>query len=207
MPVNFAVRKMTEPVQDAVELQELLASLPPATQTLVVAEGGSLAEMLPRVYDELRHLAASCLRDERPGHTLQPTALVHEAYMRLVDQREVAWRNRPHFLAIAARVMRRVLLQHARARGAGKRGGGAPRVSLDLALNVFAKRDISATELSNTLQELEKLDPRQAQIVELRFFGGLSIEQTAEVMAISAATVKREWTIAKMWLEREMSAK
>jgi RNA polymerase sigma factor (TIGR02999 family) len=188
------------------ELEELVASLPPATQMrLAQAGNGSLAEMLPYVYGELRQLAASYLHNERPGHTLQPTALVHEAYLRLIDQRKVNWENRAHFLGIAARVMRRVLLQHAEARGASKRGGGVARVGLDAALDVFDQREISAASLHETLRELEALDPRQGQIVELRFFGGLSIEETAEVMGISPATVKREWTIAKMWLEREMA--
>jgi RNA polymerase sigma factor (TIGR02999 family) len=191
---------------DDQELRELLASLPPATQT-VLAEAGnaSLGEMLPKVYDELRNLAASYMHQERSGHTLQPTALVHEAYMRLVDQRKVDWRNRAHFLGIAARVMRRILLQHAEARGASKRGGSAPKLGLDAALDVFDQREISTTRLSAILRELEAFDARQAQIVELRFFGGLSVEETAEVMGISPATVKREWTIAKMWLEREIS--
>lgn len=186
------------------DLNELVASLPLSTQT-ALASRGSLAEILPQVYDELRHLAANYLGRERAGHTLQPTALVHEAYMRLVDQRKVDWRNRAQFLGIAAQIMRRVLLQHAEARGASKRGGGAPRVSLDHALDVFDRRDISTRALNETLRELEKFDAHQAQIVELRFFGGLSIEETAEVLEISPATVKREWTIAKMWLEREMS--
>jgi RNA polymerase sigma-70 factor, ECF subfamily len=187
------------------ELEELVASLPLATQT-ALANRGDLTEMLPHVYDELRHLAANYLGRERAGHTLQPTALVHEAYMRLVDQRKVDWRNRAQFLGIAAQIMRRILLQHAEARAAHKRGGGAPRVTLDYALDVFDRREISTQTLNETLRELEKFDPRQAQIVELRFFGGLSIEETAEVMGISPATVKREWSIAKMWLEREMSS-
>lgn len=190
---------------EEIDLEALVASLPFPSQT-TLAHRGALAEMLPQVYDELRHLAANYLGRERAGHTLQPTALVHEAYMRLVDQRKVDWRNRAQFLGIAAQIMRRVLLQHAEARGASKRGGGAPRVALDQALDVFDRREISTRALNETLRELEKFDARQAQIVELRFFGGLSIEETAEVLEISPATVKREWTIAKMWLEREMSS-
>lgn len=196
---------MNAPARNDAELDRLVASLPVATQT-ALANPGALSEMLPQVYDELRRLAANYLERERPGHTLQPTALVHEAYMRLVDQRKVDWRNRAQFLGIAAQIMRRVLLQHAEARGASKRGGGAPRVSLDYALDVFDRREISTQALHETLRELEKFDARQGQIVELRFFGGLSIEETAEVLEISPATVKREWTIAKMWLEREMSS-
>lgn len=187
------------------ELQELVASLPAQTQT-VLADRGSLAEALPELYNELRRLAGSYLDRERPGHTLQPTALVHEAYVRLADQRKIDWRNRAQFLGIAAQIMRRILLQHAEARCAGKRGGGAPRISLDEALDVFDRREISYQALNDTLRELENFDARQSRIVELRFFGGLSIEETAEVMEISPATVKREWAIAKMWLEREMSA-
>ena len=187
------------------ELQELVASLPARTQT-AVANRGSLAEALPELYDELRRLAGGYLDRERPGHTLQPTALVHEAYLRLADQRKVDWRNRAQFLGIAAQIMRRILLQHAEARLANKRGAGAPRISLDEALDVFDRREISCHTLNETLRELEAFDARQSEIVELRFFGGLSIEETAEVMKISPATVKREWAIAKMWLEREMSA-
>jgi RNA polymerase sigma factor (TIGR02999 family) len=193
-------------LQEEEELSDLLASLPPATRTALAQQPGkSLSEMLPEVYEELRGLAANYLYRERAGHTLQPTALVHEAYLRLVDQRKVDWQNRAHFLGIAARIMRRILLQHAEARGAAKRGGGAPRVQLDAALGVFDQDNISTIALNSTLRELESFDPRQGQIVELRFFGGLSIEETAEVLGISPATVKREWTIAKMWLEREMS--
>jgi RNA polymerase sigma factor (TIGR02999 family) len=195
-----------ERMEDGLGLQQLLCSLPPATRTaLARVNGQALTDFLPEVYDELRSLAAAYLNRERPEHTLQPTALVHEAYLRLLDQRTVNWQNRAHFLGIAARIMRRVLLQHAEARGAAKRGGGAPRVQLDAALEVFEQDNISTTALNSTLRELESFDPRQGQIVELRFFGGLSIEETAEVLGISPATVKREWTIAKMWLEREMS--
>lgn len=196
-----------EELERSEELQELLGSFSPAAQTdFAQREGKSLGGMLPQVYDELRKVAAGYLQQERPGHTLQPTALVHEAYLRMRDQRVVSWENRAHFLGIAARVMRRVLLQYAEARAAGKRGSGASRLALDEALEVFDQREISTIALHRTLRELEALDPRQGQIVELRFFGGLSIEETADVMGISPATVKREWTIAKMWLEREMSS-
>lgn len=191
----------------ASEIDELLASLTEATQqTLSQAEGGSLAQMLPDVYEQLRQLAGSYLRKERTDHTLQPTALVHEAYLRLLGQRTVDWQNRAHLLGIAAKMMRRILLNHAAARETSKRGGNSPRLSLDLALDVFDRKQVSATALHSTLRELESLDPRQGQIVELRFFGGLTVDETAEVLGVSAATVKREWTIAKMWLEREMAA-
>ena len=171
----------------------------------LLAPESALREELPRVYDELRNVAANFLRNERPNHTLQPTALVHEAYMRLVDQKKVDWRNKPQFMAIAARMMRRILVNHAVARNTTKRGSGVPLVSLDAALGVLDEQALSALDLHRALQGLEKLDPRQAQIVEMRFFGGLSVAETAEVLAISAATVKREWSLAKRWLEQEMS--
>ncbi len=165
----------------------------------------ALAEMLPRVYEELRDLAAAYLRGERSDHTLQPTALVHEAYLRLVGQHSVDWENRAHFFGVAAQMMRRILASHAVARAADKRGGGQPRLALDSALEVFEQRAISAAALDVALRDLEALDPRQGQIVELRFFGGLTIEETASVLGISSATVKREWSIAKRWLHREMA--
>jgi RNA polymerase sigma-70 factor, ECF subfamily len=171
----------------------------------LLPSGSSLTDALPRVYDELRHLAANYLRGERPDHTLQPTALVHEAYLRLVDQKKVNWANRAQFMAIAARMMRRILVNHAVARKTAKRGSGVPLLSLDAALNVFDRQAVSAISLNDALQDLERLDRRQAQIVELRFFGGLSVAETADVLGISPATVKREWNVAKLWLEREMS--
>lgn len=160
---------------------------------------------LPAVYDELRELAAGYLRRERPDHTLQPTALVHESYLRLVNQRTVDWNNRLQFLSIAARMMRRILLDHAQARAANKRGGGAPKLELDAALEFYDSRALSVQAIDDALRGLEALDARQAQVVELRFFGGLTIEETAEVMALSPATVKREWTTARRWLQREIS--
>jgi RNA polymerase sigma factor (TIGR02999 family) len=191
---------------DVADVDELISSFSEATKaTLSTAEGASLAQMLPHVYDELRQLAGRYLRRERADHTLQPTALVHEAYLRLLDQRTANWRNRAHLLAISARMMRRILLNHAEARGTAKRGGGTTRLTLDVALDVFDQRNIPALALHAALRELEALDPRQGQVVELRFFGGLSIEETAEVLGISPATVKREWAIAKLWLERELA--
>ena len=165
-----------------------------------------LAAALPQLYSELRRLAGGYLRDERPDHTLQPTALVHEAYLRLERQRNVDWGNRGQFLAIAAKMMRRILLDHAIAHRAAKRGAGVPRVSLDAALEVCERQEISATQLNEALQSLEAIDPRQAQVVELRFFGGLTISEIGELLSISPATVKREWSIAKLWLERELRA-
>jgi RNA polymerase sigma factor (TIGR02999 family) len=165
-----------------------------------------LTENLPLLYDELRAIAGGCLREERPGHTLQPTALVHEAYLRLREQRNVDWGNRSQFLAIAARMMRRILVDHALARKTAKRGGGSTKLSLDDALHVFEEQEISTLALHEALQDLEALDPRQAQVVEMRFFGGLTVPEIGEVLSISPATVKREWNIAKHWLGRKMTA-
>ena len=167
----------------------------------------ALDELLPVVYGELRSLAANYLHRERPDHTLQPTALVHEAYLRLIDQREVNWQNRAQFFGVAAQMMRRILVNHARDRHASKRGGKAAdyKVSLDEAVSYFAERDVELVKLDDALRELETFDARQSRIVELRFFGGLTIEEAAEVLDVSPATVKREWVTAKLWLKREMS--
>lgn len=183
-------------------LEQLVHDLMPAG-----ARGEAMNAALPAVYDELRQLAAGYLRRERPDHTLQPTALVHESYLRLVDQRTVDWGNRLQFLSIAARMMRRILLDHAEARAAHKRGGGAPKVELDAALEFYDQRAISVQAIDDALRGLEALDSRQAQVVELRFFGGLTIEETAELMALSPATVKREWVTARRWLQREISGR
>jgi RNA polymerase sigma factor (TIGR02999 family) len=165
----------------------------------------SLAQALPQVYNELREVAGIYLRRERPNHTLQPTALVHEAYLRLRDQRNVDWNNRSQFLGVAARMMRRILVDHAMARRAAKRGGDAPRVSLDAALEVFQEQDLSMLAVHEALQQLEALDSRQAQVVEMRFFGGMTVGEIAEVLDVAPVTVKREWALAKLWLERQMS--
>ena len=163
----------------------------------------ALAEMMPEVYEDLRRLAASYLRGERPEHTLQRTALVHEAYLRLADQRqEAAWQNRAHFLGIFARIMRQTLTNYAVARQREKRGGTDP---VERALEFYDQRKIDVTVLDAALRDLERLDSRQGQIVELRFFGGLTVAEIASVMGISPATVKREWTTAKVWLRRELS--
>jgi RNA polymerase sigma factor (TIGR02999 family) len=170
-----------------------------------VRDGSTLAEQLPRVYEELRRMAAGYLRKERAEHTLQPTALVHEAYLRLAEQRRVDWSNRPQFFAVAAHVMRRILVKHAIRRNRNKRGGGVANVSLDAAVEAFDQEAVPLVALNHALAGLERIDQRQAQIVELRFFAGLSIEDTAEALGISPATVKREWTVAKHWLAREMA--
>lgn len=163
-----------------------------------------LVEALPKVYDQLRHLAAGYLRRERRDHTLQPTALVHEAYLQLREQRSVNWDNHAQFLGVAARMMRRILVRHAESRNAQKRRGRAVHVSVDDALDVFESEAVSAVDVNRALHDLEKVDPRQAQIAELRFFGGLTLAETAQVLAISPATVKREWNIARLWLAREL---
>ena len=168
--------------------------------------GPAVNALLPLVYDELRRLAAAYLRRERPGQTIQPTALVHEAYLRLLKDKPDRWQNRAHFCAIAAHSMRQILIERARARGALKRGGVQARVTLDEGLLAADSPPIDIVALDEALQRLEAIDPEQARLVELRFFGGLTIEETAEAMNISAATVKRHWTIARAWLARELSA-
>jgi RNA polymerase sigma-70 factor (ECF subfamily) len=167
-------------------------------------ERQSLDSLLPVVYQELRRLAASYLRRERPGQTLQPTALVHEAYLRLMKDRPERWQNRAHFCAIAAHSMRQILIERARARGAIKRGGQAPRVTLDEALVGGNAPSYDLLALDEALGKLAAIDPEQARLVELRFFGGLTVEETAEAMSISPATVKRHWTMARAWLAREL---
>ena len=176
------------------------------TRQWLGTDAAELGDMLPQVYDELRLVAGNFLRGERADHTLQPTALVHEAYLRLVNQRSVDWSNRAQFMAVAARMMRRILVAHAIARKTEKRGGDSPRVNLDTALDVMHEENVSAIEVNEALRQLEELDPRQAQIAELRFFGGLTVPETAEVVGISPATVKREWNVAKRWLERQLRA-
>jgi RNA polymerase sigma factor (TIGR02999 family) len=178
------------------------------TETLLRARLGdhaALEELVPTVYDEMRRLAASYLRAERPGHTLQATALAHEAYLKLVDQSRVDWQGRAHFLGIAAQAMRRILADHARRRRAAKRGGDPMRVALELVdLENPGNGGVAVDDLDAALEDLARLDPRQARVVELRFFGGLSIEETAEVTGVSPATVKRDWVLARAWLHREL---
>ncbi len=164
----------------------------------------ALDRLLPLVYGELRRLAASYLRQERPDHTLQPTALVHEAYLRLTRQRDVVWQNRAHFFGIAAQMMRRILVDHARKRQAAKRDAAAWRVVTGV--EDSADRAPELLALDSALSSLETLDPQQARVVELRFFAGLTVEETAEVAGISEATVKRDWRTAKAWLRREIGA-
>lgn len=178
------------------------------TQLLIGYSKGdrsALDEMLPLVYDELKRLASYYLNREREGHTLQTTALVHEAYMRLVDQQQVDWKNRSQFLGLAAEMMRRILVNHARDRAVQKRGGDAKRVSLSLVGESADQPDVDLIALDQALTELSELDARKGRIVELKFFGGMTTEETAEVLGISTATVEREWTHARAWLYRAIS--
>ncbi|HQR35264.1 MAG TPA: sigma-70 family RNA polymerase sigma factor [Blastocatellia bacterium] len=180
---------------------------PDVTQLLRNWQGGDQAardQLLGIVYDELRRQAARYLRRERPDHTLQPTALVHEAYLQLIDQSRVSWENRAHFFGAAARLMRRVLVDHARAHQAEKRGSGEEKLALDEAIAVPESKDLNILALNDALEELARLDEQQSRIVELRYFGGLSIEETATITGVSPATVKREWAMAKVWLHNQI---
>jgi RNA polymerase sigma factor (TIGR02999 family) len=187
-----------------------MAGKPDITQLLNRAQSGdkdSLDRLLPVIYDELRRVAANQLRAERDNHTLQATALVHEAYMRLLEQREVDWRNRAHFFSIAAEMMRRILVNYAVQRNARKRGDGATRLSLDEAVSFSSEPkelDFDLVTLDGALKQLAEFDAEAARIVELRFFGGLTVEETAEVLGVSDSTVKREWKMAKAWLKTRL---
>ena len=179
------------------------------TRLLVEWQTGSQEardRLIDAVYDELRRLAHHHLRQERPGHTLQTTALVHDAYLQLVDQRRVQWQNRAHFFGIAAHLMRRILVEYARRRAAGKRGGGAVRIPLDPEMSSPLARDVAVVAIDDALNTLAALDPEQSRIVELRFFAGLTVDETAGVLGISPRTVKREWRLAKAWLQRELES-
>jgi RNA polymerase sigma factor (TIGR02999 family) len=166
----------------------------------------ALDQLVPIVYEELRRQAARYLRRERVGHTLQTTALIHEAYLRLVDQKNVHWQNRAHFFGIAAQLMRRILVDHARTKKRAKRGGSDVRVSLGDVQAVVKGKDLDVVALDEALDRLSEIDEQQSKIVELRFFSGLTVEETAEVLGISTATVKRDWSMAKAWLHREISS-
>ena len=166
----------------------------------------ALDQLLPLVYAELRRVAARQLRSERADHTLQPTALVHEVFIRLVDQRRVDWQDRAHFFGVAANVMRRILVDHARRRGASKRGEGVPSVPIDEARDVAASDGMPVLALDQALDRLEKVDAELARIVELRAFGGLTIEEAAHVLSVSPSTAKRDWRTAKAWLTRELGS-
>jgi RNA polymerase sigma factor (TIGR02999 family) len=193
---------------------ERAASASPALNQVTVllrawgdGDEAALEKLLPLVEAELRRLARIYMARERADHTLQPTALVNEAFMRLIDARGIRWQDRSHFLGIAARLMRRVLVDHARARGYQKRGGGVQRVTLTDALAVEAEPSFHVIDLDRALEAFAAVDPRKAKVVELRFFGGLSVEETADVLHMSTDTIKRDWRLAKLWLLREVEGK
>ncbi|GAC1537972.1 MAG: sigma-70 family RNA polymerase sigma factor [Myxococcales bacterium] len=168
-------------------------------------ERQAFAELVPLVYDDLRRIAQRCLRQERQALTLSPTALVHEAYVRLIDKDQVGWRDRTHFFAVAAQTMRRILVEHARRRRAARRGGADLSLPIDETVASDDRRDVDLIWLDHALKGLAALDAKQGQIVELRYFDGLTIKETAEALAVSVSTVKREWNLARSWLYRELS--
>jgi RNA polymerase sigma factor (TIGR02999 family) len=179
-----------------------------ATQDLTEHSRGSpaaAARLMPLVYDQLRVLAGRYMDRERRDHTLQPTALVHEAYLRLIDASQIDWQGKTHFFAMAATQMRRVLADHARARGARKRGGGARKVTLGDNVAIGPAGTLDMLALDEALERLARSSPRQSRVVELRFFGGLSVEETARILDVSTGTVKGDWRVAKAWLARELS--
>jgi len=186
----------------------LMADLPRETVQLLrewsKGDRTALDRLMPLVYEELRQLARRYMATERPGHTLQTTALIHEAYLRLIDQQE-APQNRAHFFAIAAQAMRRVLLDHARTRDAAKRGGGSPKTSLEEAELPSQEQAEELVALDQALRALEAVDPRKSQVVELRYFGGMSVDETAEVLEVAPVTVMRDWKLAKAWILRHLS--
>ena len=178
------------------------------TRLLLAWHGGdekAASQLMPLVYDELRRLARHFLQQERGGHTLQPTALVHEAYLRLVDDTKIQWQDRAHFFSVAARAMRRILVSHARARHAAKRGGSAEKVPLEHAGELPVMRDLDLVRLDDALESLAQVYPRQCEVVELRFFGGLETQEIADLLRVSEKTVQRDWTFAKLFLRREMA--
>lgn len=199
MPSIVAIQIDNKPQLSAAFIDDLTATIP-------AADAVTLRQMLPAVYEDLRRVAGGFLRAERADHTLQPTALVHEAYLRMMNQQNNKWQNQAQLLGVFARMMRRILIDHANARRAAKRGGAdAVRITLDDALDLEDGRGIDLFGLDDALRRLEKLDPTQTKIVEMRFFGGLTTDEISEVIGISSRTVKREWAVAKRWLQRELS--
>jgi RNA polymerase sigma-70 factor (ECF subfamily) len=199
MPIIIRARIDQKDMSENSEITQMLLQLTDGNKDVV-------NRILPHIYDELRRLAGSYLRRERSDHTLQPTALVHEAYMKLIDQNRVKWQNRAHFFGIAAQVMRRILMDHARKHTAEKRGGDAEVLPIEEEILVVSHdRSAELVALDDALDELARVDPEKAKIVELRYFGGLSIEETAEVMGVSVPTVNRHWKMAKAWLYSELS--
>lgn len=206
--ILYNERRLQRRCQRSIEPEMAIAE--DLTQQLLALSAGdeqAPTALMPLVYDELRRLAKIYLSRERQDHTLQPTALVHEAYLRLIDQTRVEWQNRAHFFGVAAAMMRRILIDYARQSQAEKRGGQAERLALDDALAVADTPALDLLALDDALSALAKLDPRQSRIVELRFFGGLTLEETAEVMHLSRATIEREWLMAKAWLYAELKRK
>ena len=193
----------------SVENGDIPGHLPSEVTQLLIdwsqGDHAALEQLIPLVHAELRHLARRYMRRENPGHTLQTSALLNEAYIRLVDQQNVPWQNRAHFLAVSAQVMRHILIDHARSHAYAKRGGGARKVPLDEAMALNDQRANELLALDDALNSLAVMDARKSQIIELRFFGGLTIEETGEAMKISRITVTREWRSAKAWLRREMN--
>lgn len=184
------------------------SQLPEITRILKSWSGGNreaVDDLIPLVYDELHKVAAQYLRRQRSDHTLQPTALVNEAYLKLIDISNVNWQDRAHFFAVASQTMRHILVDHARAQAREKRGGGAQKLSLDEAISLSKEKEVDVLSLDEALHQLAAIDEQQSKIVELRFFGGLTVEETAVVLKISPATVKREWRIAKAWLYGKIS--
>jgi len=207
---SAAVAEESESLIEAV--RRVLYTTPPSpddVSQLIVDWGAgdpaALDRLMPLVYDELRRLAHRYMNRENPGHTLQTTALVDEAYLRLVDQTRTHWKSRAHFFGIAAQLMRRILVDHARSHLYAKRGGGARKVALDEVAVVSPERGAELIALDDALERLAAFDPRKSRVVELRYFCGLSVEETAEILDVSAITVKRDWLVAKAWLRREMS--
>jgi RNA polymerase sigma factor (TIGR02999 family) len=188
-----------EPASSSAEITRLL-------QAWGGGDPAALENLTPLVYTEMRRMAARYMRRENPGNTLQATALVHEAYLRLVDIAEVRWQDRAHFFAVAAQTMRRILVDSARARGSGKRGGGALHVNLNESIDAMPDRPSELVALDEALDALAKLDPRKAKVIEMRFFGGLTVQETAEVLKVSPETVMRDWKMARAWLMRELAA-
>jgi RNA polymerase sigma factor (TIGR02999 family) len=188
---------MTLPSSPAHEVTRLLVAWGGGDQT-------ALDRLMPLVHEELRRLARLYMSRERPGHTLQATALVNEAYLRLIDQENMRWENRAHFFGIAARLMRQILVEHVRGRQAAKRGGGQYRLSLSKVDRAASRPDVDLLALDEALGRLEAVDPQKSRVVELRYFGGLGIEETAEVVGVSPATVKRDWSMARAWLRCEL---
>ena len=185
-----------------------MSSTHEVTELLTAWSGGdkaALDKLMPLIHQELRRIAHRYMSRERPGHTMQTTALVNEAYLKLVNREGVHWQNRAHFFAIASQLMRHILVDHARSHAYAKRGGGTQTISLDEALVVSQERAAEVVALDDVLKQLAEIDPQQSRIVELRFFGGLTIEETAVVLSLSPATIKREWTSAKAWLYHELA--